>query len=76
MLNSTPAARRYGFQIHAIVFVLTMILLVVIDFATGKPYWFFWPLLGSGIGLFRHWWFVIGPGKPTNPNSTGVAHDQ
>lgn len=53
---------KLGFNIHALVFVLTMVLLTAINLAKGPPYWVLWPLLGWGIGLFAHWWFVRGPG--------------
>ena len=39
-----------------------MALLMVINLWTGAPYWILWVLLGWGIGLLAHWWFVLGPG--------------
>ncbi|MNL71198.1 hypothetical protein D3C87_1963170 [compost metagenome] len=61
MKHANPAARKYGFQIHAFVFVLTMVLLVVINLLTGPPWWALWSLFGWGIGLLSHWWFAAGP---------------
>ena len=55
-------ARALGVHIHAIAFVLTMLLLVAIDVWTGSPYWVQWVLPGWGLGLLSHWWFVLGPG--------------
>lgn len=43
-----------GFYTHATVFVLVNVVLIVIDVATGSGWWFFWPLLGWGIGLTAH----------------------
>ena len=54
--------KKRGFRIHALVFVLTMVLLVGINLWTGAPYWVQWVLPGWGIGLLAHWWFVLGPG--------------
>jgi hypothetical protein len=62
MTAAPSASPRRGFHIHAVVFVLTMILLTAIDLATGEPWWVYWPLLGWGLGLAAHWWFVLGPG--------------
>lgn len=62
MMHGSQSERRLGFQIHALVFVLTMVLLVVINLWTGKPYWVLWVLPGWGVGIIAHWWFVIGPG--------------
>ena len=62
MMHGSKAANRLGFQIHAVSFVLTMVLLVAINVWTGQPYWVLWVLLGWGIGLIAHWWFVLGPG--------------
>ena len=39
-----------------------MALLLAINLWKGAPYWIFWVLLGWGIGLLAHWFFVLGPG--------------
>lgn len=62
MKNLTRSERQLGFRIHALVFVPTMVLLLVINRLVGRPYWSLWVLLGWGIGLFCHWFFVEGPG--------------
>lgn len=65
MTNIGSAKARRGFQIHAFVFVATMVLLVIINFTTGGPWWVQWPFIGWGIGLVAHWYFVLGPGADT-----------
>lgn len=62
MKHISEPARKLGFNIHAIVFVLTMVVLAAINLSVGRPYWVLWVLLGWGIGLLMHWWFVLGPG--------------
>ncbi len=44
-----------GFLIHAVAFVLVMLLLCAINLLIGPPYWVRWVLFGWGIGLFAHW---------------------
>jgi hypothetical protein len=34
----------------------------VLNLSLGEPYWFQWPLLGWGVGIVAHWFFVLGPG--------------
>lgn len=62
MKNASPEEKKLGFRIHALVFVPTMIVLLIINIVIGAPYWVLWVLLGWGIGLLSHWWFVLGPG--------------
>lgn len=62
MKDATPEQKRLGFRIHTIVFVPVVVLLLIINVLTGSPYWSLWVLLGWGIGLFCHWFFVLGPG--------------
>ena len=69
MKHGSPSEKKLGFRIHAIAFVLTMALLLVINLWIGAPYWVQWVLLGWGIGLLAHWWFVLGPGAP-KPGTT------
>ena len=42
------------FYTHAIIYVLVNIGLFVINVLTGGGWWFYWPLLGWGIGLGIH----------------------
>lgn len=39
-----------------------MIAMAVINVLVGPPWWIVWPALGWSIGLFAHWFFVLGPG--------------
>lgn len=55
MKNATPAQKRMGLRVHAIVFVSSMALMLVINLMTGAPYWVVWVLLGWGVGLLSHW---------------------
>ena len=43
-----------GFYTHAAIYVLVNIMLFVINLLTGGGWWFYWPLLGWGIGLGAH----------------------
>jgi len=44
-----------GFYTHAIVYVCVNIVLFLINFFLSPGgWWFYWPLLGWGIGLFFH----------------------
>ncbi len=44
-----------GFKSHAVVYVAVNLLLLTIDLTVDpSSLWFFWPLLGWGIGLVSH----------------------
>jgi hypothetical protein len=43
-----------GFYTHATAYVLVNIGLFVINLLTGGGWWFYWPLLGWGVGLGIH----------------------
>ena len=62
MKRVSLSQKKLGFNIHAFVFVPSMALLLVINLWKGSPYWILWVLLGWGIGLLAHWWFVLGHG--------------
>ena len=62
MKDVSLSQRKLGFNIHAFVFAVTMILLLAINLWKGPPYWILWVLLGWGIGLLAHWFFALGPG--------------
>ena len=51
-----------GFYIHASVFVMVNIALFTINALTGGAWWFYWPLVGWGIGLGAHALGVFGFG--------------
>ena len=49
-----------GFYSHLVVYVVINLGLFLIDFATGRDsWWFYWPLVGWGIGLLIHAAFVF-----------------
>jgi hypothetical protein len=60
-----------GFYVHATVFVLVNIGLFVINALTGGlaggVWWFYWPLIGWGIGLGAHALGVFGFGSGGGP---------
>lgn len=58
-------ARRHvrqlrGFYIHLAVYVLVNVGLLTLNLLCGRPYWFFWPTAGWGIGLLAHGLSVAG----------------
>jgi 2TM domain len=52
--------QRKGFYVHLATYVGVMTLLFVIDFLDGGKWWFYWPLLGWGIGVAFHALSVFG----------------
>lgn len=66
MKQLSPEGKALGFRIHALAFIVTMLLLVAINLLTGSPYWVAWVFSGWTIGLLSHWWFVLGPGVRGN----------
>ena len=58
---------KIGFYIHLVIYVAVNILLVVLNLKyTSDNLWFFWPLLGWGIGICFHAMgvFVFPSGSP------------
>ena len=56
------ARAKFVFMVHAILYGIVMILLMMIDFlAAPGVVWFVWPALGWGLPLALHgvWAFVI-----------------
>ncbi len=51
-----------GFYIHATAFVLVNLVLFAINVLVGGAWWFYWPLIGWGIGLGAHALGVFGFG--------------
>lgn len=46
---------KIGFYIHLAVYIVVNILLIIINLNTSTQYfWFKWPLIGWGIGVFFH----------------------
>ncbi len=65
MENVPTVDKKQGFRVHAFVFVAVMVVLAAINLVTGGYLWVLWVLLAWGVGLFAHWFFVLGPGKPS-----------
>jgi hypothetical protein len=55
--------RRSGLNPHLWSFIIIIGGLFLIDFFTGKGWWFQWPLLGWGIGLAFHFRSAYFPGE-------------
>ena len=56
--------RLRGFYIHLSVYVLVNVLLLAINLATAPDHlWFYWPLLGWGVGIAAHAASVFGTGR-------------
>ena len=54
-LAKKRAEMKLGFYVHAAIFVAVNLLLLFINLTTDSTnWWFIWPLLGWGIGLFVH----------------------
>jgi hypothetical protein len=51
-----------GFYLHATAFVVVNIGLFAINVLAGDVWWFYWPLMGWGIGLGLHALAVFGFG--------------
>jgi fatty acid desaturase len=51
-----------GFYIHATAFAVVNIALLAINVLVGGVWWFYWPLIGWGIGLGLHAFGVFGFG--------------
>ena len=49
-----------AYYIHLSVYIGVMVLLFFIDMLTGGFWWFYWPLLGWGIGILSHAFAVFG----------------
>ncbi len=51
---------RISFYVHATVYVLVNILLIIINLVFASQFlWFFFPLIGWGIGLTMHYLFAV-----------------
>ena len=49
------ATAKYGFYVHAVVFVAVMMLLLVVNIVTSPgTLWFIWPLMGWGFAVALH----------------------
>jgi fatty acid desaturase len=48
-----------AFYVHLFVFAAVIVLLAIVNAATGGPWWVLWVLLGWGIGVLAHGLFVF-----------------
>ncbi|WP_045835027.1 2TM domain-containing protein [Hyphomicrobium sp. 99] len=57
-----------GFRIHLLAYVLVNALLAIINFLNPQTIWFYWVLIGWGIGLAAHAYSVWrAPSRPVRP---------
>lgn len=50
-----------GFYIHFVVYAIVISLIVIVNLRFSPQYhWFWFPMFGWGLGLFFHWFGVIG----------------
>jgi class 3 adenylate cyclase len=61
--------RKAGFWGHLRVFIGVIGFLFVIDLITGDGWWFYWPALPWGLGLFFHWSSAYGFPRRRSPAS-------
>ena len=45
---------KRGLLLHSVAYVVVNAVLVGVNFLTTEYVWFYWPLIGWGIGLFFH----------------------
>ena len=63
MMQASHSSRRRGFNIHAFVFVVSIVVMIAANLYYGQPYWVIWSVPGWTIGILAHWFFVLGPGS-------------
>jgi hypothetical protein len=56
-----------GFYVHAMAFVVVNVALFAINALVGGGWWFYWPLIGWGIGVGLHAFGVFGFGGGGGP---------
>jgi 2TM domain-containing protein len=54
-----------GFYIHLVAFALVLLGLLLVNSATGGPWWVVWVFLGWGLGVLAHGLAVAGLGSRT-----------
>jgi hypothetical protein len=57
------AKEQRDFYAHLATYAGVMVLLFIIDVLSGEGWWFFWPLLGWGIGVVAHAVTVFGENR-------------
>ena len=64
----TMEETRRGFRMHAAFYIGVNIALIILNLVTEPDYlWFFFPLVGWGIGLAMHYLFDV---RPVGRNTT------
>jgi hypothetical protein len=62
-----------GFRFHLMAYVLVNAILIVVNLMHPEHLWFFWPLIGWGIGIVAHGYAVSKApprtGRPFPPGS-------
>jgi len=53
--DSRGKRNTVGFRRHLRAYMGVIVFLFIIDVITGGGYWFYWPALGWGLGVFFHW---------------------
>jgi hypothetical protein len=53
-----------GFRYHFLAYVIVNAILIVVNLMHPEHLWFFWPLLGWGIGIVAHGYAVSREPKP------------
>ena len=61
MSTTMDDLRRAGVLRHATIFAVVVVLLAILDWYTGEPYWVHWVFLGWGAGLAFHAWRALRP---------------
>lgn len=56
-----------GFRVHFIIYVVVNVLLIVLNLVMSPDkLWFYWPLIGWGIGIIAHGFGVYRHSKPAS----------
>ena len=63
-IESRTDRDREGFKRHLRTYVGVIGFLFIIDLLTGHGWWFYWPALAWGLGLFLHWSHSHHPYRP------------
>lgn len=50
----TKLLQNHGFRYHLLAYVVVNAILIAINLLHPAHWWFFWPLIGWGIGLGAH----------------------
>jgi hypothetical protein len=67
-----PKAR--GFTVHLFIYVATCLVLLAVNLiVTPQVWWFYWPMLGWGVGVATHAWCAFRKHQPISPLGAAVA---